>query len=156
VLGIFGSDHPVTATQLRACGGNVLRLRDGGGAGAALVSARLEGAGSCLVAFDLPAGTARSAASARIAREIARLVGALAAPRSLLVSGGETLGALCLALGADHLDVVGQVVPGVPVSVMRGGRWDRVRVVSKSGAFGHDGLLRLLLGLDGAPRDGAA
>jgi len=33
----------------------------------------------------------------------------------------------------------------VPASVMRGGRWDGVRVVSKSGAFGDPGLLARLL-----------
>jgi D-threonate/D-erythronate kinase len=148
ILGLFGSDHPATAVQLRACGRHVLRLSDGGGESAALVSSRLGAAGACLVAFDLPAGMARSAASGHIAREIARLVQGVPPPGSLLVSGGETLGALCLSLRTDHLEVVGQVIPGVPVSVMRGGHWDLVRVVSKSGAFGHDKLLLGLLGQD--------
>jgi uncharacterized protein YgbK (DUF1537 family) len=150
LLGLFGSDHPATAAQLAACAGNVVRLKDGGAEGAALVSARLATAGICLVAFDLPAGTARAAASGRIAREIARLSERIPPPRSLLVSGGETLRALCHSLGVDRLDVVGQVIPGVPVSVIGGGRWDRVRVVSKSGAFGEDSLLRGILGLEDA------
>ena len=150
ILGLFGSDHPSTAIQLRACGRHVLRLSDGGGENAALVSSRLGAAGACLVAFDLPAGMARPAASGHIAREIARLVQGIPPPGSLLVSGGETLGALCRSLRAGHLDVVGQLMPGVPVSIMRGGHWDLVRVISKSGAFGHDRLLLGLLGLDAA------
>ena len=68
-------------------------------------------------------------------------------PRSLFVAGGETLRALCLALETDRLDIVGQLMPGVPVSLMVGGRWNGVRVASKSGAFGDDMLLRRMLAL---------
>ena len=147
ILGLFGSDHPATAAQLGACRENVLTLKDGGGASAALLAARLKGAGVCLVAFDLPTGMARFAASELIAREIAQLTGLIPPPRSLLVSGGETLRALCQSLGTNHLDVIGQMVPGVPVSVMCGGHWDKVQVTSKSGAFGQDMLLQRLLAL---------
>ena len=52
---------------------------------------------------------------------------------------------LCLSLGARSLEVQGRVVPGLPQSVMRGGRWDGVVVLSKSGAFGPPDLLRDLL-----------
>ncbi len=150
ILGLFGTDHPATAAQLSACGGHVLRLGGGGGRDAALVSARLRQTGACLVAFDLPRGLARTAAAERIALEAGELARRLPRPGSLFVAGGETLLALFQSLGADHLDVVGQLIPGVPVSVMRGGRWDHVRVISKSGAFGEDTLLLRLLGLDAA------
>ena len=154
ILGLFGSDHPATAAQLGACREHALALKDGGAASAALVAARLGGSGVCLVSFDLPTGMARFAASDFIAREIAQLTGRIPAPRGVLVSGGDTLRGLCLALGVGHLEVVGQMAPGVPVSVVRGGRWDGVRVTSKSGAFGHDQLLRRLLSLDApSPRD---
>ncbi len=140
MLGMFGSEHPVTAAQLAACG-DVLRLRDLGDADILRVSARLESAGACLVSFEVPAGLGRPEASRRIVRGIAELTRRLAQPRCLLVSGGETLRALCLSLGTVHLAVMGQVVPGVPVSRMAGGRWDGTQVVSKSGAFGDEGLL---------------
>jgi uncharacterized protein YgbK (DUF1537 family) len=148
ILGLFGTDHPATAAQLGACGEHVLWLKRGDGEAASLVSARLDRAGVCLVAFDFPPGGDRSETSGHIAREMVRLTGRIPPPRSLLVSGGETLRALCLSLGGDHLDVFGQMIPGVPVSVVRGGNWDGVRVVSKSGAFGDNALLRRLLGLD--------
>ena len=68
---------------------------------------------------------------------------------TLIVAGGETLRATCLALSAEALEVWGQVAPGLPRSVLRGGRWDGVEVISKSGAFGDDALLRDLLERNG-------
>ena len=61
------------------------------------------------------------------------------------MAGGETCAALCTSLGAHSLEVQGRIVPGLPRSILRGGRWDGVTVVSKSGAFGHPTLLRDLL-----------
>jgi uncharacterized protein YgbK (DUF1537 family) len=63
----------------------------------------------------------------------------------VVVAGGETLRALCTVLGAEALEVRGRIEPGVPRSVMRGGRWNGVDVVSKSGAFGRPDLWRELL-----------
>jgi uncharacterized protein YgbK (DUF1537 family) len=146
VLGILGSDHAATAGQLAACGPHVVWL-PGGETAAHPVNARLEAAGFCLLGFDLGAGMNRPEAALEIARRMARLVQTTRTPRSLVVSGGETLRALCLSLGTTRLDVVGQVMPGVPVSRMIGGRWDRVQVVSKSGAFGEEDLLLKLLSL---------
>jgi uncharacterized protein YgbK (DUF1537 family) len=146
MLGILGSDHPATSGQLAACGPHVVRLA-GGEPGARAVNARLESAGFCMMGFDLGAGVSRAEAAREIARRMAGIVQGTGRPRSLVVSGGETLRALCLSLGATRLDVVGQVMPGVPVSIMIGGRWDRVQVVSKSGAFGEGDLLLRLLAL---------
>jgi D-threonate/D-erythronate kinase len=61
------------------------------------------------------------------------------------VAGGETLRSFCDVVGARALSVQGRLVPGVPQSVVQGGRWDGVTVVSKSGAFGHTSLLRELI-----------
>ncbi len=133
LLGLFGSDHPVTAAQLRAAGAHHVPLaRDGG----AELGLRLAATGVALVSFPLPAGLDRALAAARIARAIASLLASVARPATLLVSGGETLSAVCTALGASHLEVRGQLVPGVPHSLLCGGRWDGVSVISKSGAFG--------------------
>ena len=41
---------------------------------------------------------------------------------------------LCAALGTASLEVRGQFEPGLPHSLIRGGRWDGATVVSKSGA----------------------
>jgi uncharacterized protein YgbK (DUF1537 family) len=149
VLGLFGSDHPVTAAQLAAAEAHLLRLPHDDHRSADRLAARLRQAGVALAAFDLPPSTARADAARLIAAAMDGLTSRLAPPATLVVAGGETLRALCLLLGAAHLEVMGQIVPGVPQAVLRGGRWDGVTVISKSGAFGTTGLLRQLLA--GAP-----
>jgi D-threonate/D-erythronate kinase len=147
ILGLFGSDHPVTGAQLSRCGETIVPIEQGG---AGMIADRLAERGICLARFALPPGTSRPAAAQRISRALSGLALRLPAPGSLFVSGGETLGALCAALRTERLDLIGQFLPGVPVSVLVGGRWAGVRVASKSGAFGEEGLLREVLGL-GAP-----
>lgn len=140
VLGLFGTDHPVTLRQLAACDA-ALRVP----AEVARVEAQWRAAGVALVRPALPAGLARAEAAVRIAAAFTALVTHLAPPATLVVSGGETLHAVCRALGADRLDLIGQIAPGIPRSILRGGPWDGVGVVSKSGAFGDaDTLTRLL------------
>jgi D-threonate/D-erythronate kinase len=148
ILGVFGSDHPATATQLSACTGHVVAVPDND---ALALSVLLSERQICLARFEFPAGTERAAASKLIEGTLSKLAFQLPPPRSLLVAGGETLRALCVALETERLDVIGQFIPGVPVSVMVGGRWDGVRVASKSGAFGDDLLLRRILSLDAQP-----
>jgi uncharacterized protein YgbK (DUF1537 family) len=149
ILGLFGSDHPVTAAQLRAAEAHLLRLPNGDHVNAGRLAARLRDAGVALAAFDLPPSLGRAQAARLIFNEMEALTRRIAPPGTLVVAGGETLRALCVLLGAAQLDVQGQIVPGVPQSVLRGGRWDGVTVISKSGAFGAEGLLRQLLA--GAP-----
>ncbi|MGG5823363.1 four-carbon acid sugar kinase family protein [Falsiroseomonas sp. HW251] len=146
VLGLFGSDHPVTARQLQACGDRALRVPEEGDP--RRIAHALSRHGAALVSLDL-APLPRDLAAQRIARSFARLTQRLDAPGTLLVAGGETLAGLCAALGAEALEATGLVAPGVPRSVMRGGRWDGVAVVSKSGAFGADGFWRDLLARNG-------
>lgn len=151
VLGLFGSDRPETAAQLAACGGHhlVLSPQDPDHAGA--VAARLDRHGVALASLALPEGIAREAAAARIAAAFAGVIDRIPQPGTLLVAGGETLKALCLALGVTRLDVTGQIIPGLPRSTLRGGRWDGLAVVSKSGAFGTEGVWRDLLHGNGFP-----
>jgi uncharacterized protein YgbK (DUF1537 family) len=151
VLGLFGSDHAVTAGQLEACGPDWVRLQDGGPDDLERIGMRLRTAGSVLASLDLPVGLDRDNAACRIRTVLHRLVCGLPQPGTLLVAGGETLRSLCRSLGAHSLSIRGRLVPGLPHSVLRGGLWDGVSVVSKSGAFGPPTLLRRLL--DGAPLD---
>lgn len=147
VLGLFGTDHPVTAAQLEACGDLGLHITAGDAADASRVRSRLRAPGIALVRLDLPDGLSRREAAVHIDRHLRDLVGRLDPPRTLMVAGGETLLGLCRALEADHLDLEGQLLPGVPTSTLRGGRFDGVRVISKSGAFGDPDLLRRLIAL---------
>ncbi len=145
VLGLFGTNHPAMVAQLTACAEHVLTLPDGGPTSAAALSRRLDERGIVLGTLALPDGLSRAEAACRIEREFAQLVRRLDPPGTLVVAGGETLRCLCLALEADRLDLDGQIWPGVPRSILRGGRFDGVRVISKSGAFGGPALLRRLL-----------
>jgi uncharacterized protein YgbK (DUF1537 family) len=145
VLGLFGSDQPATAAQLAQCGSAVVTLADGGADNAGIVQRRLAREGVALVKFDLAPGLSRDDAAKRIAAELASLTATLDPPGTLIVTGGETLKALCLAPGAYALKVTGRIVPGLPRSVVQGGRWAGVEVVSKSGAFGAPDLWRTLL-----------
>ena len=145
VLGLFGSDHAATARQLAACGDLAIGIGVGDDATAARIARMMDSAGVALVSVALPDGLGRAEAAQRIAAAMAGLTQRLPPPGTLIVAGGETLRAVCDALGARGLDATGIVQPGVPRSVLSGGAWDGVAVVSKSGAFGGDTLWRDLL-----------
>lgn len=143
VLGLFGSDQAVTASQLEVCGEATITLVEG--EGAARVHRKLAGDGVALVKFSLPERMSRAEAARRIAREMTALISELDPPGTMIVAGGETLKAVCLALGAEALQVAGRLVPGLPRSILQGGRWAGVDVISKSGAFGAREIWRDLL-----------
>jgi D-threonate/D-erythronate kinase len=145
VLGLFGSDQAATAAQLAACGSLAVRLTENAASNTDLVARRLDNDQAVMVGFDLAPGLSRAEAAHRIARELTALTARLGPPGTLIVAGGETLKALCLTVGATSLQTEGRIVPGLPRSVIQGGRWDGVDVVSKSGAFGPPNLWRDLL-----------
>lgn len=64
---------------------------------------------------------------------------------SIFVTGGDTLSTVLQTVDAEFLECHGQVVTGVPMSKVRGGRWDGATVLSKSGGFGAADLLVGLL-----------
>jgi uncharacterized protein YgbK (DUF1537 family) len=142
ILGVFGSDQAATSSQLAACEPHWLEVAD---QEFDAVPGRLADAGLALVSFGLSPGTPRALAAERIAAGIRRLIDRVPLPGTIVVAGGETLRSVCDAAGATSLLVRGRLLPGVPLSVMVGGRWNGVTVVSKSGAFGHPGLLRDLI-----------
>ena len=145
VLGLFGSDQGVTSAQLAACRSAVTTLPDAADDNAALVQRKLATEGVALVKFDLAPGLSRGEAARRIAGALASLTAGLEPPGTLIVAGGETLRALCVTLDAAALEVTGRIMPGLPRSNLRGGRWAGVEVISKSGAFGAPNLWRTLL-----------
>ena len=146
VLALIGSDHPVSVAQLSTAWKHVHRITHGGAEEAAPIARRLA-SGHAAVAVVVPPGVAREAAAAHIAGSFGRLLAGLDRPGTLVVAGGETLRAVCDGLGATMLEVDGALEPGVPASLLRGGRWHGLRVVSKSGAFGSSVWLARLLAL---------
>ena len=145
VLGLFGSDQPATFAQLHACMPHWLHWAEQTPHD---LAARLAD-GVALVSVALPPALSRDEAAGRIRRALPHLAADVPRPGTLLVAGGETLRGLCLALGAESLELQGRILPGLPRAILRGGAWDGVTVVSKSGAFGPPSLLRDLLARNG-------
>jgi len=54
----------------------------------------------------------------------------------VVMTGGDTASLVCRALGVTAIDIAGELSPGVPCGVLRGGPLDGVNVVLKSGGFG--------------------
>jgi uncharacterized protein YgbK (DUF1537 family) len=140
ILALVGSDHAVALAQFGNCR---LRVELGGPEDA---SACADGA---VVMVAMPAGIDRAGAARRIADTFAALLRRVPRPGTLVVVGGETLHGVCRSLDATGLVVDGEFSPGVPVSRLADGRWDGLRVVSKSGAFGDSLWLARMLNGDG-------
>ena len=67
-------------------------------------------------------------------------------PRALFASGGDTLAALIEASGAERLDVLGEIAPGMPLLRAIGGTWNGMPILSKSGGFAGGAALQSLFG----------
>lgn len=142
LTGVFGSDSPIIRRQLAAIGDRARRLTPDDPVIPAI--------------YDLTplAPLPRAEAAQVIASAVAFLCDRVARPASVVAAGGETLRSLCGTIGADHLLVDGEFEPGVPMSLVQGGRWHGVRIISKSGAFGDEGLLVRILAAARSVRHG--
>ncbi len=143
ILALVGSNHEVARAQFAATQPHLHCIRAGDPTERAAIERSLH-AGAAAVCMALPARMVGSEAAGRIAAGFASLLAGLPRPGTLFVAGGETLRGLCNSLAVQRLQVDGELMPGVPTSLLCGGDWDGQRVVSKSGAFGDAGLLARL------------
>lgn len=147
VLGVFGSDHRTTALQLAACDAVVIPsddvVRDIDRIRQALDK------GVAFVKLEAPGTPSRGDVAQHFSRQISLLSRAINPPGSLVVAGGETVKAHMIAVGARALRPLGRLEPGIPKSVIEGGDWSGVEVISKSGAFGAADLWAKLLKQNG-------
>ena len=67
------------------------------------------------------------------------------APASAVVlSGGDTASLFCRAARVERVDLFEEIVPGVPCGAIRGGAFDGISAVTKSGGFGDaDALIEV-------------
>lgn len=148
ILGLFGTQHPVTLAQINAVTEHHLEIKPGQQSDA--VKEKLTKNNAAFVSVSIREGTSRDDAAAQIQTAFSSLLETIPAPGTLIAAGGETLRGLCVALGTHHLDVIGEFAPGIPCSIMRGGGWDGTIILSKSGAFGAPHLLQKLLAVTAA------
>jgi uncharacterized protein YgbK (DUF1537 family) len=63
---------------------------------------------------------------------------------AVVVSGGDTATLFCEAAGVQYIDLVDEVLPGIPHGVIRGGALHGISIVTKSGGFGAiDALIQI-------------
>ncbi len=148
VLAIIGSHHPVSLEQSNLLSGAKpgirISLTGDSEVTAAAIRKVLCGGGFALLTPDVPEGVNEKTAATIIRARLGRLLPDLDPPPVLFASGGETLRSVCEILGVRCLRTEGEWLPGVPVSRIEGGTWDRTQVLSKSGAFGASDLLKCL------------
>ncbi|HUA62972.1 MAG TPA: four-carbon acid sugar kinase family protein [Verrucomicrobiae bacterium] len=133
VLFCIGSDHPVTLAQQKT-----------------LVESRTVVRGALSKAnLDIPAALARGEHVLLCidhdlgGEAVRRRIGA-AAPAAMLLSGGDTAALVCRALGVEAIELCDELLPGIPLGSLRGGDFNGVPVVTKSGGFGtSDTLIRI-------------
>lgn len=56
--------------------------------------------------------------------------------QGLFLTGGDIALQACLSLDAEALRPITEVLPGLPVSLLVGGPWEGMRVITKAGGFG--------------------
>jgi uncharacterized protein YgbK (DUF1537 family) len=57
-------------------------------------------------------------------------------PSALFLCGGDTAAVACRAFGVRSIDLRRELAPGIPAGIVRGGLYDGLPVVTKSGGFG--------------------
>jgi uncharacterized protein YgbK (DUF1537 family) len=127
VLFCIGSDHPVTLAQQRALlAGRPSVLLQPEFATHESIGRALSGGIHALLRIP------RGLIAAEEVRE--RIAGVPAA--ALVLSGGDTASLVCRAAGVRSISLCGEIVPGVPHGILRGGDFDGIPVATKSGGFG--------------------
>jgi len=146
VLVVAGSRHPATARQLRqAADQNLLELVALSPVDASaldVVKHRMldnlshdKSVGLTSGLSEYMAGRAESVAQMLADLACSALKASLA---GLVLTGGDIARAVCSALGATGLRVLGEVQAGVPAGVLSSGSHAGLRVVTKAGGFGDD------------------
>ena len=75
-------------------------------------------------------------AMGKIAREL--IVLPLA---GIFLTGGDTAVSVCRAMGVGSIDILAEILPGIPLGQLVGGCCPGLRVVTKAGAFGGDNAI---------------
>ncbi|WP_349294690.1 four-carbon acid sugar kinase family protein (plasmid) [Thioclava sp. 'Guangxiensis'] len=137
-----GSRDPVTQVQIAALPPDFLIIEAENGALPSLFAIAPETS----MALSITDGR-QGLSGTQAAREFALSTADLAqtcTPRSLVICGGETAQAILDRMGVEHLYVIGELRPGLPLCRIET-PWGPMCVVTKSGGFGAQGLLASLV-----------
>lgn len=85
-------------------------------------------------------GIASHEIGVRIAAVLGQAVAGLAKQgvQGLFLTGGETAVSSCQTLGAAGIEIISEVVPGIPLGRLIGGPFHGLPVITKAGAFGDE------------------
>jgi uncharacterized protein YgbK (DUF1537 family) len=56
----------------------------------------------------------------------------------LIVTGGETSIGVLKVMGFEGLHIEGEIMPGIPVCRVIGGKWNQLLLITKAGSFGDE------------------
>ncbi len=134
VLFCIGSAHPATLAQQRRLLAErpVCALSAEAASPGQIADALGDGRN---VMLEIPRGRVPEGRIAELLRGARGVAGALA------LSGGDTASHVCRALRAQAIELHDEVEAGIARGTLRGGVFDGVAVVTKSGAFGDSGAL---------------
>jgi uncharacterized protein YgbK (DUF1537 family) len=128
VLFCIGSDHPVTMVQTA----ELAKQRKTSNIGIGTLRSGAHGI------FTI----SRNGTTPEDIRKL--LLAAREMASAIFVSGGDTASLVCRAFETDYIELRGEVVPGLPWGVLKGGLLDGFPVAMKSGGFGGpDALVRV-------------
>jgi uncharacterized protein YgbK (DUF1537 family) len=136
VLLCVGSNHPATLVQMaRLTAKRPVLLYDAEATTSECISEAMQRHEHVLLRF--PPGRV-------LAARVCQLV-SNAPVTALVLSGGDTASLVSRAVGARQIELRAEIVPGVPWGFLRGGRFDRLPVATKSGGFGDpDALIQIV------------
>ena len=135
VLFCIGSNHRVTVGQQSALVGQRRAL---------LVHAGLTNTECIEAALGRGQHVVLRVPRGQVSTEWLKKLVAGASASALVLSGGDTALLLCRAVGVQRIDLLAEIIPGVPRGVIRGGEFDGISVATKSGGFGDpDALIQV-------------
>ncbi|MGV8987262.1 MAG: four-carbon acid sugar kinase family protein [Cypionkella sp.] len=101
--------------------------------------------GKCILIDPVANSADATATRAAVHQAVLRIDPSALEGRAMFVAGGDTLSVVLSAIGARSLDCLGEVGPGLPLAIVRGGTLDGCCLVSKSGGFGAPDLLSRMI-----------
>jgi len=135
VLFCIGSDHRVTAEQQAA----LVNQR-----GALLLDPETTSAGCIKAALGRAQHVVLRVPHGQLSADWLKELVVRAPASALVLSGGDTASFVCRAIGVQRIELLDEIIPGVPCGVIRGGVFHGIAVVTKSGGFGRpDALIQV-------------